>query len=164
MGLPDLDQLDDPSLRRCVPRLCTVRSSTGPSDRQRLNVPERPTDRRYLSRRVGDEGASPAVARATVETQLGIPPGEQIYDRLKVGLGSSLSRDHEGRRASPEGDRRRPNRADRSSLFSGMNSTAVALLASLDGERFSLLSRFSGLIFKNISPERSGQDPSSAPS
>ena len=55
---------------------------------ERLDVPQRPADRRDLSGGVGDEGPPSRVARASDEAELGVPAGEQVHDRLGGGSGS----------------------------------------------------------------------------
>ena len=70
---------------------------------ERLDVPQRPANGRYLSSGVGDESPSAAVAGAPGEAEVGVPAGEQVHDRLGGGSGSALRRHHEGGRAASGG-------------------------------------------------------------
>ena len=103
MPVPELNQLHDLPLRLGVRLYVALRRRQVRVTGERLNVPQRPADRRYLSRGVGDEGPSAAVAGAAREAEVSIPAGEQVDDGLGGGSGSPLRRDHEGGRAAPGG-------------------------------------------------------------
>ena len=96
MPVPELNQLYDSPLRLGMGLYVALRRRQVRVTGEHLNVPQRPADRRDLSRGVGDEGPAAAVAGATREAEVSIPPGEEVHDRLGGGSGSPLRRDHEG--------------------------------------------------------------------
>ena len=68
--------------------------------RENLDISQRAPDRRYLSRGVGDEGPSPAVAGTAVIAERAEPLREHQNDHMRAGRRRPLGCDHIGRGAT----------------------------------------------------------------
>jgi hypothetical protein len=96
------DEFDDSNLRFGVGFDVTLRGPKVRVPGQHLDVTERPANSRYLPRDIGDESASAAVTRTTVEANVPVPSPEQVDHGLRRHSPRPFTLDQEGAGRHPD--------------------------------------------------------------